>query len=199
MSFYRILDRPLLYKFKDRILAPGAEKNFTDQILHVLDQVPSASAVLDIGCGPSSWLWKVGIQPIGLDLSLYYARAFVESKGMAINASAINLPFVSNSFGGVWSIGMFHHVPNELVSQSLGEMMRVCQSGGYVVIFDAVMPESPWHKPLAYMLRRLDRGHYVRSQRSFESLLPNDHSWTTYRSLISKTGLEMVVCYCLKD
>ncbi len=113
--------------------------------------------------------------------------------------SANMLPFPSASFGEVWSIGMFHHLPDHVAQGALSEMMRVCRPDGHVVIFDAVLPVRAWQRPLAYILRRADRGRFVRPQAVFEALLPQRSRWSVERVPYSHTGMEIVICRFAKS
>jgi hypothetical protein len=75
--------------------------------------------------------------------------------------------------------------------------MRVGQQGGYVVIFDAVFPTVPWRKPLAWAIRRMDRGRFVRSQQEIEALLPYRERWLIERQPYSYNGLEILTCWLI--
>jgi SAM-dependent methyltransferase len=108
------------------------------------------------------------------------------------------LPFKDRCFGGVWSVGLLHHLTDSDVADTVREMMRVCRVGGYVAILDAVMPNPAWGRPVAYTLRRLDRGQFVRSQPHLLSLFPNLASWKIERFTYALTGLEFVGCYFVR-
>jgi ubiquinone/menaquinone biosynthesis C-methylase UbiE len=195
----RVLDKPYLYNLSINLLAPGFEKVFVANIRSLRARFPESQTVLDIGCGPSSWLWQTGAHPVGLDLTYSYCKAFQEKREPAVMGSASVLPFPSRSFEEVWSVGMLHHLQDSLAQEALDEMLRVCSSDGHVVIFDAVLPVRAWHRPLAYALRRADRGRYVRSQSAFEALLPQRSRWSVERITYSRTGLEILICEFLKS
>jgi len=196
---YDLLEHPRLYRLITNLLAPGSDSAFSERIDSLIRQLPSAEEILDVGCGPSSWLWRAGLHPIGLDYSPVYSLAFHRAGEPAATASADALPFPGESFEGVWSIGMLHHLPPAMAQQAVQEMMRVCRPGGYIAIFDAVLPEPAWKRPLAYALRRVDRGQYVRAQSSIEQLLPGRQRWATGRHTYSSTGLEILVCVLIKE
>src|ERR671929_73278 len=50
---------------------------------------------------------------------------------------------------------------------SIGEFMRVCKPGGYVVVVDVVWPRSNLRRPWAAMVRAIDRGRFSRRQDRF--------------------------------
>jgi ubiquinone/menaquinone biosynthesis C-methylase UbiE len=195
----KLLDRPAFYSLVQNLLAYGANDLVLNHIQRLRAKLPKTERILDVGCGPKSWLWQVGEHPVGLDLTYSYCNAFHEKKEPAVMASASVLPFPSESFEEVWSIGMFHHLPDALVGQALDEMLRVCRSNGNVLIFDAVLPVRAWQRPLAYALRRADRGRFVRTQTSFEKLLPQRSRWSVERAAYSHTGMEIVICQFLKS
>jgi len=197
--FCRLLDWPLLYRLSQTLLAPGAEKNVTRKIRDCISRLPPAQCVLDVGCGPASWLWRVGVYPVGLDLTADYTKAFRRQGHSVITGSAAALPFRDGSFDGIWSIGLLHHLTDNVARQAVREMLRVCRPGGYLVVFDAVLPEPAWQRPLAYALRKMDRGGYVRQQVHLTSLLPTDHPWTVERFVYASTGLEMLGCYVTRE
>ena len=195
----KLLDRPAFYRLVQNLLAYGANELVLNQIRAVRAKFPPAKQSLDIGCGPKSWLWQVGEHPVGLDLTYSYCRAFHEETEPAVMGSAARLPFGPESFEEVWSIGMFHHLPDELMQQALDEMRRVCRGNGHVVVVDAVLPVRAWQRPLAYAIRRADRGRFVRSQAALESLLPERSHWSVERVPYSRTGLEIVICQIAKS
>jgi SAM-dependent methyltransferase len=138
----------------------------------------------------------VGLEPLGVDLSFPYAEAFRRRGGPAIVASADALPFVDGSFDGVWSLGLLHHLTDRAARRSVEEMVRVRREGGYIIVFDAVLPSSPWRRPIAWLFRRLDRGRYVRRQEALESLLKSVTDWGFERVTYSFLGLESLHCVC---
>ena len=190
---YGLLDRPAIYRLAQLVFAPGAEKLLVRRLDRLARQLSISGRILDVGCGPASWLRKVGGHPVGLDISLPYSLAYHKGGGTAVTGSAVNLPFASSSFDGVWSIGVFHHLPDAMVLQAMAEMLRVCAPGGQVVVLDAVLPQ-PWRRPLASLVRRLDRGKFMRSQAAFEALLQDRPCWSASRFTYTVNGLEMLCC-----
>jgi SAM-dependent methyltransferase len=195
---YGVLDHPWVYRLARSVFAPGAAAATTRNIERLLSQLPPAKLLLDVGCGPSSRLFRVGLRPVGVDLSWPYVLEYTRQGAGAVVASAEALPFPVHSFDGVWSIGLLHHLPNSVAAAVIREMTRVCKSGGYVVMLDAVLPRSTWRRPLATLIRRLDRGKFMRSQREFESLLPVRDRWCVQRCTYTATGMEMLICWFVK-
>lgn len=193
--FYHLLENPTIYKLSQVLLGPGAEKTISKKIANLNELFPGANLTLDVGCGPSSWLWKVGCHPIGLDISFPYSVAYRATGETAITGSATELPFADNAFDGVWTIGVLHHLPESEARLMVQEMHRVCKIGCYVVVFDAVLPLSLWRRPLAYLVRKLDRGRFMRTQPEIEGLLPAQSSWSINRFTYTLNGLEMLICW----
>jgi SAM-dependent methyltransferase len=90
-----------------------------------------------------------------------------------------------------WSIGLLHHLPDALVT--ISEAVRVCRPGGYCAILDAVKPVSYWTRPVTALIRRLDRGEFVRSSEELLSLLSRVGEWRSTRLTYAATGLELLV------
>jgi SAM-dependent methyltransferase len=194
-SLYRILDRPIVYKLGQQLLAPGAERIITRRLAHILAAVPHGEPLLDVGCGPRSWLAPVGLAPFGLDINPAYVRAYCDLGSPGVVASAVEMPFADHSFAGVWSIGLLHHLDDEPARLIVAEAVRVTRPRGYVAILDAVTPVGPT-RPLAGMIRKWDRGRFMRSEQGVKALLPKCDTWECERFTAAATGLEMLSCLC---
>jgi SAM-dependent methyltransferase len=149
-------------------------------------------AVLDVGCGPASRLQLIDIHPVGVDLNPSYCRAYAQLGGISVQGSANALPFADRSFAAVWSIGMFHHLPPEVAHEAVREMVRVCAPGGQVAILDGVLPRRPLLRLPALLIRRADRGRFMRSQEELTALLPDSSQWQVSRFTYTLNGLEML-------
>jgi len=189
-----MLQMPQIYRFFQFLIAPGFKKAINNQIKDILNELPSGQRLLDVGCGPFSYLWWLNMKPIGVDISAAYTKDFRDHGENAVTASADNIPFSDNSFDGVWSFGLLHHLPDDTARRAVKEMMRVSRPGGYVVVFDAVLPEPSWHRPLAWLIRKYDRGRFMRRQAVLESILPDPSCWRRKRVVYSLNGLEGVYC-----
>lgn len=191
-KIFKLLEHPVVYQTAQTILAPGGEIYLRKRIKQLTTQFTTKHNLLDVGCGPASWLRHEGISPVGLDFSFSYAKAFSAHGGRMAVGSAEKLPFSTDSFAGVWSIGLLHHMNDAVVIQAIKEMIRVCHPNGYIVIMDAVLPENPWTRPLASIIRHMDRGRHMRSQLQLKALCPDQNNWSTKRYTYAVTGLEML-------
>lgn len=197
-SVYKILNHPFVYQLAQHILGPGAQSRLLRQMGKVMAEYPAGKKILDVGCGPRSWLWHFGLHPVGLDLQQSYIDNYKAAGEEGVVGSADDLPFADESFDSVWSIGLFHHVPDDATRKALAEAIRVCRKEGNVVIFDAVMPKCVWCRPLAVLIRRMDRGQFVRTEEQFLAVLP-DAKWKISRFTHTYTGLELLQLIYHKD
>ena len=192
---YKILNSPWVYNLFQSIFGPGVNTKLTRLISNFIPYLEHSERILDIGCGPSSWLSRVGLSPIGLDICYSYIQRIASRGGKAILASADNLPFHSLCFDNVFSLGLLHHVPDVVAINIIREAIRVCKPGGFIILIDNCWPKKFYHRPLAYLLRRLDRGKYVRTQNEFINLFPNPILWDTQRFTYSYNGLEGIASW----
>lgn len=196
-SIWRILENPLIYRISQLVLGAVDEDLMVREIKSLLERFnhrPGPRRDLDIGCGPSSLLWRLRFQPVGLDAIHPYVIRFSRKGKYGVVGSAIALPFQDNSYDGVWNFGLLHHLSDPLAVQAMQEMVRAVRPGGHVFIFDGVMPETKWRNPIAWIIRNLDRGMHMRNQAALESLLPDPGRWFVKRLRYSISGLEGVVC-----
>ncbi len=194
----RWLEVPWVYRLQAAIFAPGAEGAIVRRLGDLLAELPPAGRLLDVGCGPRSWLSHLALHPVGADVSLSYLREYVARGDAAIAASADALPLAPESFDGVWSIGLLHHLPDRVAAAALSEMVRACKPAGYVALFDAVLPHAAWRRPLASAIRRFDRGRFMRSESALRALLPVELDWRGDRFTYAGTGLEGLMCWARK-
>jgi SAM-dependent methyltransferase len=184
-----------VYKMAQFALAPGGDKLLFENVRKLYAHVPPGGRLLDVGCGPKSWLFKLGLDPVGADLNPAYMAEYATQGAPGVVASADKLPFASNSFDGVWTLGMLHHLPDPVARETINEFLRVCKPGGYVVVVDAVMPRANWRRPIAALVRRMDRGRFVRKQAELEKLLPDRDKWLVRRWEYTYSGMEVLLCW----
>lgn len=193
-SYYRPLSIPAIYSLIQSIFGPRAKKDLYAKINQILGRLPSGRNILDVGCGPSSWLWQQDRHPIGLDFNFLYTKAFRAEGCECVTGSAETLPFLSSAFDSVWSFGLLHHLPDRIAKKAIKEIYRVTCPGGYCAIFDAVLPEPAWRRPLPQLIRKIDRGRYMRTQKEIESLLTRPMDWDCERFSYSLYRLEGIFC-----
>lgn len=118
-AFERVIDRAFLSAFVERV-GPGA-------------------AVADVGCGPgrvASLLAAHGVGVTGVDVSpamLEHARA--AHPGIRFEEGRLDqLPFPDGSLAGVASWYSIIHTPPEHLSDAFGEIARVLQPTGHLLL-----------------------------------------------------------------
>lgn len=199
MNLYRVLELPVVYRTVQFVFAPGMDRIVTGLFSRTFAQIPTPVTILDVGCGPSSWLWKLGMKPVGLDLCHAYTKKFRDAGNLSVTASAATLPFAADSFDLVFSYGLLHHLPEEMARQAIAEIIRVTRARGHVVVFDPVLPKANWRRPLAWAICKLDRGGFIRSQEAYESCLLDTAKWKTCRFTHSYLGTEGVLSLLQKS
>lgn len=153
--------------------------------------------ILDLGCGVGDYsvLFKRATYT-GMDLDENYIRSATTNYGRAgvtfLAGDATGIPFPDGSFDYCFSVGLYHHLPDDAVVTSLNEALRVAGSGR-VIIIDAIYPSHG--NGLGYILRRLDRGKFVRSFTAYEKLL-RDH-YTVHDISARRAGLLDYIFYRL--
>ena len=193
--------RPLLYHLTQHLLAPGSGARIRNRVQALLDyQKLKGDHFLDVGCGPKSLLAQQAIHPVGLEACPAFVESLRRSGNEAVLGSAAHLPFAGDAFDAVFSFGLLHHLADDLASQAILEMKRVTKSGGLTVIFDSVLPLSSVQRPIARMIRALDRGKYVRTEEQLRELLSNSQKGCHFeRFTYAWTGLEGLFSWQLKS
>jgi len=194
LKIYDILTIPLIYRTAQVVLAPGMRRIVTARLRQVLERVPAQNRILDVGCGPSSWLSPLGMQPVGLDVSHPYTVNYRAAGGTCVTASACEMPFGPESFDLVVSVALLHHLPDTLARHAVKEMVRVTRPGGTVVVFDPVLPASAFLRPLPYALCKLDRGNFIRKEADQRARILAPFDWHIQRFSHSYLGTEGLMC-----
>ena len=148
---------------------------------------------LDVGAGSRSRLAPLGIRPVAVDVSWTRASAARAGGALAVVASADALPFADQTFHTAASVGLLHHLPDASATAALAELVRVTSPDGHLVVIDAVLPNRSWRRPVARLVRALDRGRWMRHQPRLEHLLSGTARWSCERITYARTGLEAIV------
>jgi SAM-dependent methyltransferase len=190
-----------IYKLSQTSFAPRAKQHILGIVRPIISELSGIPRTLDAGCGPDSYLFSLGLDPVGIDISGRLIAAYhKKGKGRkACLASADKLPFTDASFDLVWSCGLLHHLSDEAAAKAVAEMGRVCSREGTIVLFDAVLPRSFSARPLAWLVRRIDRGRFMRTEEQVAALLDPRRTWKVERRTYTPTGLEGLVMVCRPD
>lgn len=199
MNVYGLLGIPAVYRASQAVLAPGMDVILERELKPAVAEISKSARVLDVGCGPASWLRKFAIRPVGVDISFAYMRQFGATGSPCLTGSAAALPLASNSFDAVFSAALLHHLPDSLAAATVDEMLRVTRPGGLLIVFDPVLPKAAWRRPQAWALCKLDRGRFIRRQAHLESGILRHPQWKTRRFPHSYLGTEGLLCTLKKD
>lgn len=128
-------------------------------------------SILDVGCGLGEYSHVTQQKYVGLDNSLprvaFAQRAY--RKHLFVNGDARNLPFKNNSFEAVLLANTIHHLSDEELTQTLGEIKRVTQK--YIIIDDCVKTSD--QSRLSQFFYGLDRGTTFRTPDQLEYFFKN--------------------------
>jgi SAM-dependent methyltransferase len=145
-------EQSILDQFTRQAIPFSTSPSIKDEIaLSLLVRASGAGptdTVLDVACGPGLVVCafaKIVAHATGIDITpamLDRARQLQTDKGLT-NVTwklgdVMSLPFPDASFSIVTSRFAFHHILDPLTV--LGEMKRVCQPGGRVVVADSAPP-----------------------------------------------------------
>jgi SAM-dependent methyltransferase len=168
-----LMKYPQIYNFVQRTIA-GKGCVCIKNLLY--ENIPvSARDILDLGCGTGiySTLFTSNTHYVGIDNNMkdiLYAE--MNRKGKFMVASATDLPFQENKFDIVFAVGLHHHLNDNEAKESINESIRVLRKSGKLIVVDALLLNF-FHNIPGYILRKLDRGNYVRNYRNFMKLIPS--------------------------
>jgi|WetSurMetagenome_2_1015567.scaffolds.fasta_scaffold503360_1 ubiquinone/menaquinone biosynthesis C-methylase UbiE len=155
---------------------------------------------LDVGCGPRSVIAQtLPGTLVAIDSSVEIRHETDHNRIHYICGNATALPFAAKSFDGVVCFGVLHHLNDTDAVSALGEMRRLIRPGGIIMILDSVRPVSDAHRPLAALLRALDRGRYTRNEAALRRLLDHHGFDAGRRITYSWTGLEALWAVLLSE
>ncbi len=123
-----------LHDWSQEILFPDIEEH-----------TPSGGRVLDVGCGGGQFALKLKDQRPDLDVTgldvtqemIELARERASKRGIEATfdcGNALNLPYESNNFDYVLSLGSIKHWPNQ--QTGLSECVRVLKPGGTLQVIE---------------------------------------------------------------
>src|SRR5882672_5153039 len=101
-QWFSFLENPWLYRMVQSIAAPGAATQLASQLQWERRNRLHPSRVLDVGCGPISWLQQLKTELVGVDASPSYAQVFGSAGQQAIVGTADFLPLRDGLFDEVW-------------------------------------------------------------------------------------------------
>lgn len=168
-----MLNRPGIFFHLQRILSGNYSR--VRRILGNEIQLQKNQTVLDLACGTGNIADSFdSVNYIGVDINDDYIRFAKERYKKEFLVSDVRqLCFTSESFDWVVAVGLFHHLSDADTLSTIRGVSRILRRDGQMVIIDAVFPVSRFNIP-AEILRRLDRGEYIRSIDQYRALF-NQH------------------------
>ena len=126
---------------------------------------------LDFGCGTGEFAADFPPERyLGMDLTLpYIAYAGATRPGSYSVMDGGALGLAAASFDAALVLGVFHHLPDQLVSASIAELHRVLKPGATLLVMEDVPPPNMWNLP-GHLMHWLDRGDHIRSDADYRAL-----------------------------
>src|SRR5947209_333088 len=137
-EYFREIDRRIFHPRYMRLTADGKGRTFGR---YVDFDALEGTDVLEVGCGSgiaAQMLAEAGANLTAVDLTPWAVsttRSRLDAfglEGTVLEADGEALPFSDASFDLVFSWGVIHHSSN--MERALGELVRVCQTGGKLVL-----------------------------------------------------------------
>jgi 2-polyprenyl-3-methyl-5-hydroxy-6-metoxy-1,4-benzoquinol methylase len=124
-------------------------KNFADYLRPHTAEGLAGKEILDVGTGSgrhSLHAARAGARVVAVDLgaSIDVARRNLPAAVLTVQADAEDLPFATESFDLVMSIGVLHHLPDP--NRALRSIARFARVGGHVHVYLYWVPEPRWHR-----------------------------------------------------
>jgi SAM-dependent methyltransferase len=177
-------------------LFAGADSPFARRSgnLAWIEPLDAEMIVLDVACGAAHAAETVAgrvRQVVGIDLTTALLSLGADrlrrtgiSNVLLQEANAEALPFIDESFDLVFCRSSMHHFADP--HRAVGEMVRVCRSGGRIVLLDLVAPNNTVRDRFDHVHRLLDPSH-VRSflEEELAGLLPGGIRALSYADTFS--------------
>ena len=95
---------------------------------------------LDLGCGLGRQcleLTRLGYRVVGMDAAHHLVHQARQAGVAAVTADALHLPFDDASFDFVYTIGVLHHIPGQVIQAAVyQEARRILKPGGVFIVHE---------------------------------------------------------------
>lgn len=172
LDLRRIFGIPFIYDAFQNFIGANSLKKMMIQ-LHI---DPCCNArILEIGCGPGKNIEYLphSIEYVGCDQSSKYIQSAKRNYGEIGQFHCMSVADINkiddHKFDIILSIGVLHHLSDELILELCQEMKGVLKEGGYFLAL-----EPCWTETQSWINRKImsyDRGEYIRNINQYCKLL----------------------------
>ena len=168
----RLLSMPCFYNLVQLVIAAPMIKKMKDRLDESGVTTNPNIRILDVGCGPGEYSQWYSGEYTGIDIAdQYVMRASGKyPSSYFIKCDASNFELHEKFDVGV-SIGLYHHLSDNEALKSIEVVLRHLRPKSKFYVFDAILPLTFLKNPIGYILRKLDRGKFVRTYGAYKKLL----------------------------
>lgn len=194
----RVSENPQAWNVLRRIVEAGfwGEKQVIDRELAPWSDV-GRRRFLDFGCGTGEF--APCFPPAfyaGVDLAAHYIRyAGRTYPGQFAVMSGAALGFVDEHFDAALVLGVFHHMPDDLVRATAAELRRVLKPGATLLVLEDIPPPDRWNVA-GHLMHWLDRGGFIRGDDDYRALL--EDGFSLVRAYPTRSGICDYQVYVLR-
>lgn len=109
----------------------------------------------------------------------HYPGRFAVASGDAIGLG-------SGRFDAALVLGVFHHMPDDLVRTTVTEIYRVLKANATLLVMEDTPPPDPWNVA-GHLMHWLDRGGYIRTNDEYRALL--EPYFSVRRNYLMRSGI----------
>ncbi len=194
----RVSENPQAWNVLRRIVEAGfrGEKQVIDRELAPWSDV-GQRRFLDFGCGTGEF--APCFPPAfyaGVDLAAHYIRyASRTYPGQFAVMSGAALGFADEYFDAALVLGVFHHMPDDLVRATVAELRRILKPGATLLVLEDIPPPDHWNVA-GHLMHWLDRGGFIRSDDDYRALL--EDGFSTVLTYPTRSGICDYQVYVLR-
>lgn len=143
---------------------------------------------LDFGCGTGEFARDFPADRyVGIDPAREYVQfASAARPGSYSVMDGGALALGEAQFEAALVLGVFHHLTDIFVQNSIRELHRVLKPGGTLLVLEDVPPPSIWNLP-GHAMHWLDRGDHIRSDADYRALFAPH--FVVQRSYLMRSGI----------